>query len=87
MRTSDLTKEQLDAIESTIGPTLDYLNRLQKRMQNRFFPDDDLLCASAREAQRALQQMLAEIRSARADAPTVSVPINRRLGRPKREPR
>jgi hypothetical protein len=29
LRTSDLTKEQRAAIESTFGPTLDYLNRLQ----------------------------------------------------------
>jgi hypothetical protein len=70
MRINDLTKEHLAAIESAIGPALDYLNRLQRRLQNSFFPDDDPLCSSTGEAKRALQAMLNEIRGASADAPT-----------------
>jgi hypothetical protein len=84
MRISELTQEQLAAIESTIGPTLDYLNQLQRWMQNRFFPDDDPLCSSAREGKLALQALLNEIRCAHVYAPTISLPISRRLVRPRR---
>jgi len=43
MRGSDLSPEQCDKIHGEILPTLGYLHRLEARMNQRGFPEDDEL--------------------------------------------
>jgi len=44
-----------------LRPTVDYLSRLQKRMDKRGFPDDDCLLLLVCDAQKALQSLCMEI--------------------------
>jgi hypothetical protein len=91
MRSDDLNREQLTAMENTIEPTLKYLNKLLSRMQQRSFPDDDPLWQSVLEARREMQKVVTELRSCRAELPKSGKPTKMddrsgyRLGRPRRE--
>jgi hypothetical protein len=91
MRSTDLNRQQLTAMEKAIEPSLKYLNKLLTRMQQRYYPDDDPLWKSVLEARSALQKMVSELRSCRAELPKSASPATRenrsgyRLGRPRRE--
>ena len=41
MNSNDLTRGQARAIKNKLDPIVDYLNRLGKRMSDRYFPVDD----------------------------------------------
>jgi len=61
MRSDQLSQAQLDALFERLRPTAGYLSRLQSRMDNRDFTDDDRLLLLVREAQKALQALCMEI--------------------------
>jgi hypothetical protein len=91
MRSSDLTRQQLSAIGDAITPSLQYLNKLLRRMQHRGFPDDDPVWQAARDAQRAMLKLSTELRTVECKAQSATLPIpgvdrsGYRLGRPRRE--
>jgi hypothetical protein len=91
MRSADLTREQLHAIEQALLPTLRYLGKFIQRTSHRNFPDDDPLRVSVIEAQHSLQKVITELRACSGGEPALRIhpEIDERsayrLGRPKRE--
>ena len=57
MDLSDLTREQAEAINRRLGPTLGYLTRLTDRMQKRAWTFSDPTYVAARKAHDALHEM------------------------------
>jgi hypothetical protein len=62
MQRNDLTHEQAKALQDKLEPMLYYLNKLQHRMQNKGFPLDDQLWVTVSKAQRAMQDLVTELR-------------------------
>ena len=91
MRSKDLTRQQLTTVRESLAPTLRYLNRMLRRMQHRYFPNDDPVWMATLEAQRAMQKLMNELQRAEAAAQTITLPLTDtarsgyRLGRPRRE--
>jgi hypothetical protein len=91
MQSTDLTREQLTAILAAVQPSLDYLNKLRRRMQHRSFPLEDPLVVSVTESQRTILSLMATLRECRSQsrpAPANTNPNNHlgyRLGRPRHE--
>jgi hypothetical protein len=61
MKGDNLTRGQADALKERLGPTLDYLGRLQVRMEKRGFPSDDRLYQIVCKAQAVMQELVMEI--------------------------
>jgi hypothetical protein len=91
MPTSDLSREQLAAMFGATRRTLQYLNKLLKRMQQRYFPNDDPAWIAALEAQRAMLKLVRQLEIAESQATTETLHITvvnksgYRLGRPRKE--
>jgi hypothetical protein len=58
MDSSQLSRKQLDALTLRIAPALQYLQRLDARMQQCHFPASDPTVISTREAIEKLQRLL-----------------------------
>jgi hypothetical protein len=58
MDASQLSRKQLDALTLKLGPMLQYLQRLDARMQQCHFPASDPLAMSVKETIERLQQVL-----------------------------
>jgi hypothetical protein len=61
MRIDDLTRAQARALKNKIGPTVECLNRLGKRMSSRGFPDDNPVKLLVASALKALYELHAEM--------------------------
>ena len=91
MRSTDLTRQQLETVREALSPTLRYLNKMLRRMQHRYFPNDDPVWMATLETQRAMQKLVNELQRAEGTAQTVALPMTDparsgyRLGRPRRE--
>jgi hypothetical protein len=57
---SDLKREQVEALARTLGRNLRYLNRLCARMQRLRFPMDDPVCQAAHQAREAMHKLYTE---------------------------
>ena len=90
MTSRDLTRQQLTTVKQSLEPTLRYLNKLLRRMQHRYFPNDDPVWIATLEAQRAMQKLLNELHRAESEARVLALPMTDtarsgyRLGRPRR---
>jgi hypothetical protein len=54
MRSDSLTERQLEALADKILPMLNYLGRLERRMERQGFPVDDALLAKVKQARLAV---------------------------------
>ena len=61
MRSDDLSKEQARALKNKIGPMLNYLCRLQRRMRYRGFLESDPLLQRVVEASNAVHALHVEL--------------------------
>jgi len=61
MRGSDLSTEQCDKIHGEILPTLGYLHRLEARMNQRGFPEDDELRQLVKLSIGAMQHLATHV--------------------------
>jgi len=61
MNCSELTYEQAEKIKATLNPTLDYLNRLRRRMDKRGFPPSDPLLRAVIEAVDAMHELMVDL--------------------------
>jgi imidazolonepropionase-like amidohydrolase len=66
MKSTDLTREQIEAILAKLTPTLGYLTRLSARMDRKGF-GDDRLAADVRKAQQAMQDLRMRLHSLSCD--------------------
>ena len=57
MTSDDLTKQQAEAINDKVRPMLNYLYRLRDRMEQRGFPQDDVLMAAVCRAYDAMHTL------------------------------
>jgi hypothetical protein len=67
MRSTDLTREQIAALADRVHPILDYMRRLEGRMEEQGFPPDDELFAAVRKAHGAARDLYVELHYARCD--------------------
>ena len=61
MRSDDLTCEQARKLKEQLWPMLNYLGRLQKRIDKRQFPRDDKLAELVRDAYKAMHALNVEV--------------------------
>jgi hypothetical protein len=61
MNADDLTKAQYAALRNKVGEIVAYLGRLNKRMGDRGFPEDDPLRRVTADALSAMHQLHAEV--------------------------
>jgi hypothetical protein len=90
MRTEDLSVQQIEAMDAVLRPALKYLTKLVSRMQQRQWADDDPLWPATLEAQRAMLNLISELRCSKKDAKPVrpTTDLDRsgyRLGRVRKE--
>jgi len=91
MTSRDLTRQQLATVKQSLEPTLRYLNKLLRRMQHRYFPNDDPVWIATLEAQRAMLKLLNELHRAEGETRVIALPMTDtarsgyRLGRARRE--
>jgi hypothetical protein len=91
MRCTDLTRQQLTSVQESLLPSLRYLNKMLRRMQHRYFPNDDPVWVTTPEAQREMQKLVNELQRAEGAAQVIALPMTDparsgyRLGRPRRE--
>jgi hypothetical protein len=57
MDSRQLSCEQLTAIKATLTPAFNYLLRLQRRMEQRRFPQSDLVYAAVCQAYDAMHKL------------------------------
>ena len=58
MDSTQLSRQQLDALTLKLAPMLDYLNKLDCRLQQCHFPTNDPLATSTREAIEKMRRLL-----------------------------
>jgi hypothetical protein len=68
MRSSDLTVKQIEAVEATLRPAYDFLNKLLSRMQYKQFADDDEVWIQTLEAQRAMLMLMSALHRSKSGA-------------------
>jgi len=91
MRSADLNRKQLHAIEEALLPTLRYFTKLAEQTSHRNFPDNDSLRVSVIDAQQSLQKVITELRACSGGEPALRIHrevderSGYRLGRAKRE--
>ena len=61
MRSDHLTEYQIDELAKRIWPMLNYLVRLERRMEKEGFPHDDKLFILVRDARKAVQDVNLEL--------------------------
>jgi hypothetical protein len=61
MTSSDLTREQAEALKAKAGEMLRYLGALNKRMHQRRFPPNDPLVIAGRDAYNAMHSLHVEL--------------------------
>lgn len=61
MRSEHLTEQHLEALAERIRPMLNYLDRLERRMEKQGFPVDDRLLVLVREARKAVHDANLEL--------------------------
>ena len=61
MQSDDLTREQVRALKNKIGPMLNYLGRLQRRMRYRGFLESVPLLQRVVEATNAVHSLHVEL--------------------------
>jgi hypothetical protein len=69
MRSSDLTREQLDIVLGQVRASAAYLRRLALRMEQRGFPRDDRLRALVDKAYDALHELTVILHYAKCGRP------------------
>lgn len=74
MRSESLTDDQVGVIAAKVRPMLRYLARLENRMKEQAFPDDDRLLVLVRQARRDLQNMHLELHYLSCD--DIGRPVN-----------
>jgi hypothetical protein len=58
----DVTRDECRALNNKLQPMLGYVNKLRQRMQDKGFPLDDPLWLSVSSAQRAMLDVITELR-------------------------
>lgn len=69
MQSYDLTTAQAQTLQEQLPPMLNYLNKLQHRMQNKGFPLDDPLWELVSRTQKSMQDLVTELRCGAAEKP------------------
>jgi hypothetical protein len=96
MRADDLTKAQCAAIRNKVSQQLAYLYRLNRRMGEKGFPEDDPLKVAVARAMSAMNDLHAEVtcrsidgmgRQATVEKPAPIDPLFTRTSKPRKHER